>query len=220
MSDNLTTPVASGAVLATDDVSGVQYPRVKISFGVDGAAADVHSASRFPVDVGTSIAVTQSGTWNITNISGTISLPTGAATSALQTTGNTSLASIATALASPLPVSGTFWQATQPISASSLPLPTGAATSANQTTGNTSLAAIAASTAAAEPAATGGAVSPSDSTVLSGVRALYVGGAGTVVATVGGVDLTFVAVPVGTQLQIKATKVKAATTATNIVWLG
>jgi hypothetical protein len=161
------------------------------------------------VDVGTSIAVTQSGTWNITNISGTISLPTGAATSALQTTGNTSLASIATALASPLPVSGTFWQATQPISASSLPLPTGAATSANQTTGNTSLAAIAASTAAAEPAATGGAVSPSDSTVLSGVRALYVGGAGTVVATVGGVDLTFVAVPVGTQLQIKATKVKA-----------
>lgn len=40
--------------------------------------------------------VTQSGTWNITNISGTISLPTGAATSALQTTGNTSLASIVT----------------------------------------------------------------------------------------------------------------------------
>jgi hypothetical protein len=41
-------------------------------------------------------AVSQSGTWNITNISGTISLPTGAATSALQTTGNTSLATIAT----------------------------------------------------------------------------------------------------------------------------
>lgn len=42
------------------------------------------------------IAVTQSGTWNINNISGTISLPTGAATSALQTTGNTSLSTIAT----------------------------------------------------------------------------------------------------------------------------
>lgn len=36
-------------------------------------------------------AVTQSGTWNITNISGTVSLPTGAATSALQTTINTTL---------------------------------------------------------------------------------------------------------------------------------
>lgn len=44
----------------------------------------------------TAIPVTQSGTWNITNISGTISLPTGAATAALQTTGNTSLASIDT----------------------------------------------------------------------------------------------------------------------------
>lgn len=33
-----------------------------------------------------------------------------------------------------VPVSGTFWQATQPISAVSLPLPTGAATSANQPT--------------------------------------------------------------------------------------
>lgn len=33
-----------------------------------------------------------------------------------------------------VPVSGTFWQATQPVSASSLPLPSGAATSANQST--------------------------------------------------------------------------------------
>ena len=42
----------------------------------------------------TSFAATQSGTWNITNISGTVSLPTGASTSALQTTGNTSLSNI------------------------------------------------------------------------------------------------------------------------------
>lgn len=42
-----------------------------------------------------------------------------------------------------VPVSGTFWQATQPISATALPLPTGAATSALQTSGNTSLATIA-----------------------------------------------------------------------------
>lgn len=81
------------------------------------------------------VAATQSGTWNITNVSGTVSLPTGASTSALQTTGNTSLSSIDTktpalgqalmAASSPvtiasnqsaIPVSGTFWQATQPVS--------------------------------------------------------------------------------------------------------
>ena len=89
-------------------------------------------------------------------------LPTGASTAALQTSGNASLTSIDTKLPSldggyvpvtiknssieisndagnPVPVSGTFWQATQPVSgtfwqatqpvsAVSLPLPTGAAT--------------------------------------------------------------------------------------------
>lgn len=42
-----------------------------------------------------------------------------------------------------VPISGTFWQATQPVSVGSLPLPTGASTSAAQATGNTSLATIA-----------------------------------------------------------------------------
>ena len=40
------------------------------------------------------VAATQSGTWNVNNVSGTVSLPTGASTSALQTTGNASLSSI------------------------------------------------------------------------------------------------------------------------------
>lgn len=64
-------------------------------------------------------------------------LPTGASTSALQTTGNTSLASIDTktpALVSGRqPVDGSG--VTQPVSASSLPLPTDASTSALQTSG-------------------------------------------------------------------------------------
>jgi hypothetical protein len=47
------------------------------------------------IDSGT-ISATQSGTWNITNISGTVSLPTGASTSANQTTANSSLSTIAT----------------------------------------------------------------------------------------------------------------------------
>lgn len=44
----------------------------------------------------TAIPATQSGTWNINNVSGTVSLPTGASTSALQTSGNTSLSTIVT----------------------------------------------------------------------------------------------------------------------------
>lgn len=40
------------------------------------------------------VSAAQSGTWNINNVTGTVSLPTGASTSALQTTGNSSLSSI------------------------------------------------------------------------------------------------------------------------------
>lgn len=50
------------------------------------------------------VTANQGGTWNITNISGTISLPTGAATSANQTTANASLSSIDTKLTSPIQV--------------------------------------------------------------------------------------------------------------------
>jgi hypothetical protein len=71
-------------------------------------------------------------------------LPTGAATSALQSTGNTSLSSINTKLVTTanggIQVDNS--NVVQPIVATSLPLPTGAATAANQTTGNTSLSNI------------------------------------------------------------------------------
>ena len=128
-----------------------------------------------PFQVGSSIGntvfgATQSGTWTIAGVSGTISLPTGAATSALQTTQNTTMNSlfksgqsigntvfgatqsgvwtvnpgnVANTTAWKVdgsgvtqPVSGTFWPATQPVSASSLPLPTGAATATLQSTIN------------------------------------------------------------------------------------
>ena len=97
-----------------------------------------------------------------------VSLPAGASTSALQTAGNNLLATIyslqqttasyMTSLGqklmagstpvtiasdqSAIPVTGTFWQATQPVSVATLPLPAGAATSALQGTGNTSLGSI------------------------------------------------------------------------------
>ena len=134
------------------------------------------------------LAVTQSGTFNITNISGTVSLPTGASTATLQTTGNTSLNSIDTKTpalsggrvpvesnlvqgltdtqlrASAVPVSGTFWQSTQPVSAVSLPLPTDASTSALQTTGNSSLSSIDAKT----PSLSSGRV-PVESNLVQGL---------------------------------------------------
>lgn len=74
-------------------------------------------------------------------------LPTGASTSALQTTGNTSLSSIDTKIPSNLTVTATRLLVdgsgvTQPVSLASVPLPTGAATAALQTTGNTALATL------------------------------------------------------------------------------
>jgi hypothetical protein len=91
------------------------------------------------VDNGGTFAVqaAQSGTWNITNISGTVSLPTGAATAAKQPaigTAGTASSDVLTVQgitsmtalkvdgsAVTQPVSGTFWQATQPVSLVSVP---------------------------------------------------------------------------------------------------
>lgn len=79
----------------------------------------------------------QSGTWNINNVSGTVSLPTGAATAAKQPalgTAGTASADVITVQgiasmtalkvdgsAVTQPVSGTFWQATQPVSLATVP---------------------------------------------------------------------------------------------------
>lgn len=55
------------------------------------SAQNVANAGTFAVQAA------QSGTWNVTNISGTVSLPTGAATAANQATANTALVAIETA---------------------------------------------------------------------------------------------------------------------------
>ena len=83
------------------------------------------------------VQAAQSGTWNITNISGTVSLPTGAATAAKQpalgTAGSASADVITVqgiASMTALKVDGSA--VTQPVSAASLPLPSGASTAAKQ----------------------------------------------------------------------------------------
>lgn len=102
------------------------------SIAVTGPLTDTQLRAT-AVPVSGTVTANQGGTWNITNISGTVSLPTGAAT-------QTTLASILTntpavgqalmAASSPvviasnqsaIPVTGTFWQATQPVSSTQLP---------------------------------------------------------------------------------------------------
>ncbi len=65
------------------------------------------------------------------------------------------------------------------------------------------------------------AITPSDSTVLTGVRALWVGGAGNLALVAAGDSgtVTVSGVPAGTLLPIAVSKVMAATTATLIVGL-
>lgn len=135
----------AGGFLFDDDDAGKDVGISKIVFGADGAAitrvsgGNGTAATALRVTLASDstgvLAATQSGTWNVTNISGTISLPTGAATAAKQpalgTAGTASsdvitvqgIASM-TALkvdgsAVTQPVSGTFWQATQPVSLTS-----------------------------------------------------------------------------------------------------
>lgn len=54
MADNITTnPGTGGAVLATDDIGGVQFPRTKIVIGADGVnGGDVSGANPLPVTHG------------------------------------------------------------------------------------------------------------------------------------------------------------------------
>lgn len=105
MADNVELNAGTGgAILATDDVVGVQFQKVKLDVGGDGATAPLSNANPLPVsDAGGSLTVdgtvelgaaslaaletinaAQSGAWNVTNISGTVSLPTGASTAAKQ----------------------------------------------------------------------------------------------------------------------------------------
>lgn len=52
MADNFTANAGSGGnTFASDDISSVHYPRVKISHGADGSATDTSSAAPFPVQV-------------------------------------------------------------------------------------------------------------------------------------------------------------------------
>ncbi len=92
-----TVSVTQGTSPWIVDGSGVTQP-------VSGTVTANQGTS--PWVVSGTVNATQSGTWNINDITGAITLPTGASTSALQTAGNASLASIDSKLTSPLTVTG------------------------------------------------------------------------------------------------------------------
>lgn len=71
MADNTTiNPGSGGDVIATDDLSGVKYQRVKVNYGADGVANDVTPT------VGLPVAQQQSATGTLSSVAGTTSAST------------------------------------------------------------------------------------------------------------------------------------------------
>lgn len=133
MADNIQLDSGTGGdVLAADDIGGTKHQRVKIQHGADGAATDVSSASPLPVD---GSGVTQPVS------AASLPLPSGAATAANQSTANTALAAIQTAVELlDNMISGSEGQVDVVTSA----LPTGAATEATLGGVNTRLGEVSA----------------------------------------------------------------------------
>lgn len=75
MADNVAVTPGTGATFATDDIGGIQYPRVKISQGADGSGTDVSSAAPLNVTLANgsvpSHAVTNAGTFAVQNTAAT-----------------------------------------------------------------------------------------------------------------------------------------------------
>lgn len=56
MADNTVLNTGTGGdVIATDDIAGVKYQRVKVVYGVDGAATDASATNPLPVVVGAAL---------------------------------------------------------------------------------------------------------------------------------------------------------------------
>ena len=76
MADNTQLNAGTGGdVVATDDIAGVKYQRVKVNYGVDGAAVDVSAANPLPVGLapasnqwGQSLALTAGATGTLASI--------------------------------------------------------------------------------------------------------------------------------------------------------
>lgn len=125
----------SGQAVPVDATHGL--PVTIVSGG--GGAGDASAANQAlqitqETAINTVLGTTATATWDGS---------AAAAMMAIQRYQGVKLEAIRALLAAPLAVTGTFFQATQPISAASLPLPSGASTAANQTSPQAPLAAAA-----------------------------------------------------------------------------
>jgi hypothetical protein len=70
MSDNITrNSTAGGSVVATDDIAGVHFQRVKLVHGADGVNdGDVSAASAFPVRIGKATGAATASVVGLTNV--------------------------------------------------------------------------------------------------------------------------------------------------------
>ena len=111
-------PALGIAGTASTDVLTVQGISSMTALLVDGSAVTQ------PVSIGSTVTVTGTGgTFPVTDSGGSLTVDDGGSSLTVDGT---------VGISGSVAVTGTFWQATQPVSASSLPLPTGAATAAKQ----------------------------------------------------------------------------------------
>ena len=89
----ITSLGGAGSIQYLDGTAVVNPTGSQINWNESGTQRSVSLAKALPIQPGTGavFSVSQSGTWNLNNITGTISLPTGASTSALQSTTNSLL---------------------------------------------------------------------------------------------------------------------------------
>lgn len=92
MADNIAITAGSGVSVATDDVSGVQYQRIKVDLGADGAASPLVRGQQTTAN---SIPVALASDASLAVTAASLPLPTGASTLAEQQSQTTHLATIA-----------------------------------------------------------------------------------------------------------------------------
>lgn len=69
MADNTTS--AASPIVATDDVGGVHYQRIKLAFGPDGSATDASAATPLPITIAGDTAGTMANSPNVASVTTT-----------------------------------------------------------------------------------------------------------------------------------------------------
>lgn len=135
MADNVTLQSATPAtppaatVLATDDVSGVHYPRSKLDGGGDGASVPILSGGGVEASaLRVTIASDSTGVLSVDDNGATLSVDDGAGS----LTVDSPQLPAALAAGGGMKVEGVAGGVAVPVSAATLPLPSGAATAAKQ----------------------------------------------------------------------------------------